>query len=77
MTALTITQDDSDGTSYYTVISRGVSYCIHNNGDGWTVHSLRLSLGRSNAGSTRLFTALKGIEKAIKGLAGLSLLIEA
>lgn len=73
-----ITIEKINGVSYYKMESRGVAYTIYfqETVGEWCVFSRRKSLGRLNMGTSRYFKTLADVEKKIKGLAGISSLLE-
>jgi hypothetical protein len=73
-----ITTEIIEGTTYYIMTLRGVRYTISFDQlwEEWRVMSRRLSLGRMNTGSTRHFKTLADVEAKIKGLRGISALLE-
>jgi len=74
---MNITTETINGTTYYVMVNRGVQYTIHftNFGD-WAVQSRRLSLGRNNPGTFKYFKTLEILESKVKGLFGISVLLE-
>lgn len=77
-TAMQIKTETIEDVTYYMIESRGVVYTIYFQDvvGAWCVGSRRKSLGRRNMGSSRYFKTLDAIEKKIKGLFGISALIQ-
>ncbi|MCP4569045.1 MAG: hypothetical protein GY841_15835 [FCB group bacterium] len=69
-----ITTEIIDGVIYYGTVLRGVTYTIFQQDAEWCVLSRRNAL--MNQGTCRYFETLAAVEKKIKGLFGISALLQ-
>lgn len=71
-----ITAEEINGTTYYTAVARGTSYCAYQSASGeWWCSSRRLSLGRWNAGGGKWYATLEALAQGCKAFSGLDVLV--
>ena len=70
-----ITSTVIEDVTYYTMISRGVTYTLNKYGKQWALHSQRNALGRGNVGSYKFFNTLQEVESKLKAFVGISQLL--
>jgi hypothetical protein len=72
-----ITQEQVNGSDYYTAVARGIEYTAHMIGEQWFVASRRLALGRRHIGGGKYYATLADVAANCKAFAGLDVLVGA